>query len=57
MISPLSSSEREKNEKKNPTYLHNQNIQGRGTANKHVFKDDLIVSYFVRLSRTLDEKR
>ena len=28
-----------------PTYLPNQNLQGKGTANKHYFKDGLIDSF------------
>ena len=45
MIFPLCSNVREKickkkkKKKRNPTYLPNQKIQGRGTANKQFFKD------------------
>ena len=31
-----------------PTYLPNQKIQGRDTANKHCFKDGLIDSFFLQ---------
>ena len=60
-IRKLSSSEEEKKilkKKKNiyiyinsyiPTYPFNQNIQGRGTANKQFFKDGLKIAKFTLL--------
>ena len=48
MIFPLRSDVRKKKYAKKffPTYLPNQKIQGRGTANKQFFKDGLIGTSF-----------